>query len=56
VIEIQLSALPHHLVEHPIAKLIEMYRATSDFAVLDQAGQALVPIDKKHWYLVTSKS
>lgn len=53
--EIKLAPLPPHLVDHPVTKLVNRYRATGNSDFLDQAGQLLVP-DNELWWLIIGKS
>jgi len=58
--EIDPPPLPEHLVDHPVAKFVQKYRATGKTRYLDRAGETLVPFrdprQRKQWYLVLTKS
>jgi hypothetical protein len=58
--EIDPPPLPEHLVDHPVAKFVQKYRATGKTRYLDRAGETLVPFrdprHRKQWYLVLTKS
>ena len=52
--EIDVPPVSEHLADHPVAKLVQKYRATGESKYLDRAGQTLVP-GNKLWWLVTTK-
>jgi hypothetical protein len=51
--EIDVPPVSEHLADHPVAKLVQKYRATGESKYLDRAGQTLVPGNKLWWLVIT---
>ena len=53
---VEVPAVPDHLADHPLIKMIQSYKETGDVKYLDEAGKCLIPTEVSFgWYTALTK-
>jgi hypothetical protein len=53
---VKIPAVPDHLVDHPLVRMIQNYKETGDESFLDEAGKCLIPTEVSFgWYTALTK-